>query len=520
MAAFDVFEGGMRVVWIKEYLRKTNNKNGGGIKMNRKARKIAVIIIAFAMILNIGFDTIKVFATGLTDTIAVNKTAERSSGCRTFEVTLDITGTPQEAPVDVVLVIDRSGSMKFEATSNPTRSRLYYAKQAAVNFAGRVLGPNGVAGSRVSVVSFSGPTSTTGDGNQNQASTDLNLSTNLTTVTSKINSISAVGGTNTEAGFKQGQSVIQGATSNQNPNSNKVVIMLTDGLPTASNGNKYKDTTDTNHIHIQQAIAAGKNIFNNDIADVFTIGLTTGMNATDKTLADDILTQAQNKGYYPAPSATDLDAIFDAISQSLGYAATNASVVDKIGDNFDFVSGSFIGTNAGISADGRTITWTPGTIVGPTQLKYVVQAIPGFTSGPANTNESAVLTYKDIFGTAGITKDFPVPNVNVPTLIEISLTDATITSGDLISLGAGTVPSGENYMSDVTGGDGNGSYTYEWRILGDDTLVLNCMQYGKLKQQITQSYIGRKMLIQMMQITMTITPIKKLLQLQEQQEQS
>lgn len=482
---------------------------------------------------------------GLEDTIRVNKTAERIKGlCRTYEVTLDITGTPQEAPVDVVLVIDRSGSMdsittEYEAISsepdpsktyyikingnyqtisysrygwsyslwngwyyvnryvewdangddkNPgntyweslvskpfyektEKTRLYYAKQAAINFAGRVLGPNGVPGSRVSVVSFSGPTSIYDNGNQNQASTDLDLNDNLSSVTKKINAISAVGGTNTEAGFKQGQSVIQGATSKQNPNSNKVVIMLTDGLPTASNGNRYADTTNINHVHIQKAIAAGKNIYQNDIADVFTIGLTTGMNSTEKTLADHILTQAQNKGYSPAPDATDLDEIFDAISKSLGYAATNAKVEDKIGDHFELIEDS-LPDGVSYNSNTRVISWNPGTIVEKAQLVYKVKAKADFAGGLADTNEFATLTFKDVFGTSGIKKTFPKPNVDVPSLIKVSLTDANIVLGDSISLGTGKKPGGENYMSPVTGGDNDGkTFSYEWRVVGSDTVI-------------------------------------------------
>lgn len=52
----------------------------------------------------------------LEDTIKVDKKAHKLEGyCRTFEVNLKIIGTPQKAPVDVVLIIDKSGSMNERA---------------------------------------------------------------------------------------------------------------------------------------------------------------------------------------------------------------------------------------------------------------------------------------------------------------------------------------------------------------------------------------------------------------------
>lgn len=478
----------------------------------------------------------------LEDTIEVDKCAERIYGaCRAYQVNLKITGKAQEAPVDVVMVIDKSGSMNESTTryvpitdepnSNQsyyvkineeyqivsyhsgntwryrvrsgwigsttyyvkwdpngddnsggsqnsnnllgkpfylreTGSRLHFAKEAAVNFSAKVLGSGGISGSRVSLVTFSGPSTIYGSGNQNQAQTVRVLTSNLNQLTNDINGITAIGGTNTEAGFLEGREVIENSC---NPNSNKVVIMFTDGLPTASNGNRYAESTDVNHIHNQRALAAGKGIYQDGVADVFTIGLLQGMSNTERNLALHILKETQNKGWYEAPTAADLDQIFDDISTQLAYGAQDAKVVDKIGDNFNLVEGS-LPVGASYNPRTREISWNPRTIVEEAELSYKVRAKPKFPGGLADTNEYAKLTYTDVFGDKQ-TKDFPVPEVNVPSLLEVSLTGASITLGDSINLGRGTDPAGENYMSEITGGDGDGTYTYQWRVKGEDEII-------------------------------------------------
>lgn len=75
------------------------------------------------------------------------------------------------------------------------------------------------------------------------------------------------------------------------------------------------------------------------------------------------------------------------------------------------------------------------------------------------TNEYANLTCKDIFGTAGKTKTFPKPEVNVPTLPEFDLTDQNIVLGESVILGL-----------DDSINEGPG-YQYEWRIVGDSTII-------------------------------------------------
>ncbi|SHF34474.1 LPXTG-motif cell wall anchor domain-containing protein [Trichococcus flocculiformis] len=402
-------------------------------------------------------------ATTYSDTIQVNKTALRNLGCRTYEVTLTITGIPPLKPVDVVLVLDRSGSMSESAGRY---SRLYYAKQAAINFAGLVLtGPNAIPGSQVAVVSFSGPQTVTGDGIQSNATENLGFSTNMTLITNTINGLNASGGTNTQAGFNQAGTTLNGA----NADSNKVVIMFTDGIPTASNGNQYGPSEPTVHnVHTIGAYTAGQAL--HPRARVFTIGLLQNIPTNVRTLAIDTLTKAQNAGFYEAPSAQDLQTIFASISQQLNYSALNAVVTDVVGNNFNLIESS-LPAGAVYNPMNRTITWSPGTIITNSQLKYTVQAKPEFEGGLAYTNESATLNYTNVNGVANQAKTFPKPQVNVPTRLSVSLTDATILLGDSIQLAIGNDPASQNYMSPITGGDGNGTYTYAWYVDGSDTVI-------------------------------------------------
>lgn len=92
----------------------------------------------------------------------------------------------------------------------------------------------------------------------------------------------------------------------------------------------------------------------------------------------------------------------------------------------------------------RTITWSPGTIITNSQLKYTVQAKPEFEGGLAYTNESATSNYTNVNGKpANQTKTFPKPQVNVPTRLSVSLTDATILLGDSIQLAIGNDPASQ-----------------------------------------------------------------------------
>ncbi|MGB9342314.1 SpaA isopeptide-forming pilin-related protein, partial [Trichococcus sp.] len=204
-------------------------------------------------------------------------------------------------------------------------------------------------------------------------------------------------------------------------------------------------------------------------ARVFSIGLVAGYGTATRILAENLLDSVDNSGFYNAPSEADLVGIFEKISNQLNYSATNAVVTDVVGNDFNLVESS-LPAGATYNPATRTITWSPGTIYTSAQLKYVVQAKPEFEGGLAYTNESAVLNYTDV-NAMPATQTFPKPQVNVPARLSVTLTDATILLGDSIQLAIGNDPAAENYMSPITGGDGDGTYTYAWYVDGSETVI-------------------------------------------------
>ncbi len=387
------------------------------------------------------------------DTIQVYKTAERTQGCRAYKVTLTITGTPPPAkPVDVILVIDRSGSM-----GSGTGSPMSYAKEAAKEFAEQVLEAN--QENRVAVVSFAGPTTSQVRGSQSDARTDLGFSSNLAQVNGALDGLTANGGTNTQAGFIQARNVM---TQGKRAEANKAIVFMTDGVATFSNGNRFITNEPIQHnVHTRAAYDAGISCHALGY-QVFTVNLLSQVPEKCLWVARDTMQQAQNAGYYETFSAPDLSGIYGQISQLLNYSGKNAVVTDKIPtEEFEFMSFQDPDQDwASYDEATGTITWDAGTIGTQASLSYVIRAKAGYqgAAGVA-TNEYATLTYTDVNDLPDQTKTFPVPTVDVPPPLTVNAgPDREVPYGGSINVG--------EYLT-VSGG--TGPYTYRWTCDTDST---------------------------------------------------
>lgn len=388
-------------------------------------------------------EMMQMLITSIPGTVEVNKTATPVEGCRTYEIELEILGTPPPAkPLDVVLVIDKSESMN-------NGNVLADAKNAAITFAETILSNTN---NRVAVVSYSGAY----PGDDSDAKLNKSLTNNYTQVENAILGITANGGTNTQSGFRKAKSELQ---KNGRSAANKAIVLLSDGVANLSTSSQYYDNWPTNHNdHTRNAYLAGQDA--QSISQVFTIGLFDGIIAnqppnqrpyTTLWVAQDTLRRAAQAGnYFDSPDSSYLKQIYEKIANVMNYSATSATVTDIVSPeviaNFDIIPGSMVSSQGSFSISGNTISWVPGTIGTEATLKYIIKAKENY-EGSNNleipTNTSAILTYTDINGVPNNKKTFPVPKIIVPAPLRVNAgEDIVIGLGEYAVLGGNPALSG------------------------------------------------------------------------------
>lgn len=192
--------------------------------------------------------------------VRIEKTADADetefakTGVGTVE--LFVRGVPvQSKGVDVVLVVDTSGSMKDDLTgaaATPGNDKMSIAKAAAISFANTLLtvkNPDGTISytdNRLAVVSFASDASVmTGTSTivaDSRALVSVSSSSDMSAITTAINSMSANGGTNYDAAFKAAYDILRDAQE-QGGDRKQYVVFVTDGAPGMYNNAELDVTT-------------------------------------------------------------------------------------------------------------------------------------------------------------------------------------------------------------------------------------------------------------------------------------
>lgn len=301
-----------------------------------------------------------------TDTITTSSGSVINRGDSAFVTALSALSSTSNVsststtPLDIVLVLDASGSMDDPMNRNDNTKRIDALKKAANDFVTTIAEQNqGISDSskqhQVSIVKFSGDKSAvvgndtyTKGGytyNYSQVMKTMSPCTDAAAFTSTINSIRPAGATRADNGLQLAQS----QTSNRE-DAKKIVIFFTDGSPTSTSGFESGVAS--------EAVSAAKAMKDKGTT-VYTIGIFSDANPS----ADPSGASNENKfmhavsSNYPEASYTYTQGFWGGWNWDLGTraegsdfykSASNADDLDKVfeGISSEMVKGSGYPTNA------------------------------------------------------------------------------------------------------------------------------------------------------------------------------
>lgn len=329
-------------------------------------------------------------------------------------------------PLDVVMVLDASGSMSDPMGRTDATKRIDALKKAVLNFIGNVADKNAQISDkdkkiRLSIVKFAGKTSkkigndTYRDGyyfyNYSQIMQNLTVceGTGAAQLTAAVNSIDPAGATQADYGLERAQAALASNPDQARSNTKKVVIFFTDGSPTSSSGFESGVAS--------SAIAKAYDI-KKDGTEVYTVGIFEGAKPSDSvtdsdtSLANKFMHAVSsnypnatytpglwnynfnwgtaaanpNKYYLAATSADGLKSVFEGIFRSVATNLTGPTLIEKDRDpssggyvTFDDTLGSFMEVKAfnGIALSDRIYTTIEKTTNGNVDTYVCTDQVTG-----------------------------------------------------------------------------------------------------------------------------------------------
>lgn len=400
--------------------------------MKRAIMKKALVLLLVLLVTTSSFTEL-VLANGSSsssnDMVSVTKTVNPGGILEggEAEVTLNVNGTPPinvSTPNDIILVIDRSGSMNQNG-----ENKLANAKSASQAFVNMI----DMDQHRVGVVDYS---STAGS---------FNLSSNGTEVNTYINTLTSGGGTATGDAILKSRELLE----NHRPNAQPVIVLLTDGEATHVNGSQSSNAMSYSLEQANAAKAEGI-IF-------YTIALlNTGANPSTSIpnqLMMDMATTSQHHHF--VLGSDGLNAVYEAISREIGVAsAYDVTVTDYIAPEFEIVPGSYDSNIPRPVVNGNQISWHFNELKDQVlTFTYKIRHIPGSTVGNLPVGGQDInVTYED-YQKQQHTVNFEQPSIEVS--YPAPVIDRLVQDNGLIEGGERVIVYGDNFRPNakVTFGD-------------------------------------------------------------------
>ncbi len=253
----------------------------------------------------------------------------------TYNLELSVSGAvgniTDPVKLDVMFIVDQSGSMKDELSNGTNRAE---AVVNAVRSMTNQLESNQNIDPRYSVVTFS--SGINGTEYYNDAIQKLYWSDSAEAAVSAV-TINPNGGTNYEAGLLMGRAMLMGSR----PNAQKVVIFLSDGMPTYhyENGETGGTGSTTNSADKNNAYTEASKFTNVNSFYSIRVGNEKGADAILQEICNRVHASsegsaAENFKVYSAEKVDELNSVFDQIQGNITQVlCDHVSVEDTLSEN-------------------------------------------------------------------------------------------------------------------------------------------------------------------------------------------
>lgn len=383
-------------------------------------------------------------------------------------------------PLDIVLVLDASGSMDDSMGNRDSTKRIDALKAAANAFVDEIAKANeGVSDAnqqhRVAVVKFAGNgTERIGNDTYRSGGYKYNYSQRMLgltactqdgkgTITSRINAIEPAGATRADEGMSQAKKALD---DNPRPGAKKVVVFFTDGTPTTRSD--FSESVANSAVSTAKALKDGG-------TTIYTVGIQNGANPSVDP--DSWGATKENKFLHAVssnyPAATEYDELGARATDSDFYkTATNADDLKDVfsGISQDIVSAAGHPTDVVEGAENTSgyVTFTDqlGDYMKVDSFESIVFAKQVFSDSDVSTSDN-VDTYT-FHGTAG--------NVLYPTgdladvIIRVERSDDARTGDKVtVSIPASLIPL-RHFNIDEDAGTGDVTLTFPIRVFYGSSL--------------------------------------------------
>lgn len=358
---------------------------------------VAILIIGIATPISTEAATIK-----SSDLMNITKTVTNNTVVKgeTTDVTMTVKGTPKDStfvkPNDVVLIIDRSGSMNDD-------NRMTAAKEAAKEFVDLM----DLTKHELGIVDYS------------NTANAFALTTDKNAAKAHIDTLFANGGTNTSAAIDQATAML----ANKRPNVQPTIVIMTDGAANSA----------------PDALASAKAAKDAGIT-FYSIALLAPSENPDTSAPNNLLKEMASSfdHHHFVLGSVGLSEVYKKIVEEIGLAsAYNVTITDTISPEFELVPGSYDHHIPKPTVTGNKIEWFISELkTNELNFTYQVRAKADATAGKYPVATTATTFEMGDGSTYSLNTTNPIVEIknHAPIITSITEDKGLTTGGETVTI--------------------------------------------------------------------------------------